>query len=104
MSRHVSRSRLIFTILTVLLTIGYGCSDSHSQPVPGSAEQIYLDTLATAKKANKVVQVVFTHPDVVWCERLDEYHAVAEVAEVLQKYLITLHIDVIETPGGFIMF
>ena len=104
MSRHMSRSLLIFIVFTVLLTTGCGCSSNGGHPFPGSAEKIYVDALAAAKKSNKAVQLVFSNSEVTWCQRLDEYHADAQVAKILDKHLISIRFDLIETPGGFNMF
>jgi hypothetical protein len=97
----MNRSLLLFI---VLLAIGFGCSSNGGHPFPGSAEKIYVDALAAAKKSDKAVQLVFSHPKVTWCQRLDEYHADAQVATILDKHLISIRFDLIETPGGFNMF
>lgn len=105
MSHHMNRSLRIFIIFTVLLTmVGFGCSSNGGHPFPGSAEKIYVDALAAAKKSSKPVQLVFSNPEVTWCQRLDEYHADAQVAKILDKHLISIRFDLIETPGGFNMF
>lgn len=95
------RSRILWVFL---LAIVFGCSGNATHPTPGSAEKIYLDALAAAKKSNKGVQLVFTHPEVTWCQRLDAFHAAPEVGEILQKHLIMVRLDLIDTPGGFNMY
>jgi hypothetical protein len=87
-----------------LLCLLAGCWSNGSQPIPGSAEKIYLDALAAAKKSHKAVQIVFVHPEVDWCQRLDDYHADSGVAQILNNHLVTIRIDLIDTPGGYNMF
>lgn len=106
MNPHDTLPGLILRTLScaALLCIISACARDTFQPSPGTAEKIYLDGLAAAKKSHKPLQIVFVHPEVDWCQRLEEYHAAPEVAQILNKHLQTIQIDLVDTPGGYNMF
>src|SRR5439155_6721818 len=87
-----------------LLLIFASCRWRHAGGNIPTAEKIRADAVAQAKKDGKLVLLVFAAHDKSWSDRLDAYHADADVSSVLGKHFVITRIDVEETPAGLEMY
>jgi Thioredoxin-like len=91
-------------IVGVLLFSCASCERPHPIDISGSAEILRDKALAQARKENKQVFVLFTSPACGWCQRFAEFHSDPEVRGVIEKHLVLLPVDIVETPGGEQMY
>jgi hypothetical protein len=83
-----------------LLMVCASCSSSRQPDITGSAEWLRDQALVKAKQDGKQLFVLFTSPDNEWSDRFDKFHADPDVRRALDRHLILLRIDKIDTPGG----
>ena len=65
-----------------------------------SAEELLHSGLAVAKAANKPVFLIFGSPGCGWCKVFDKYHHDPDVQKLLDKHLVFVHVDIVDTPDG----
>lgn len=65
-----------------------------------SAESIYNEGIAKAKRENKIAFVHFGAPWCGWCHKLEDWLARKDVAKVFDKQYIDVKIDTDRTIGG----
>jgi hypothetical protein len=81
--------------LALLISLSLGCGRSANPPYSQlpTAQTIYSSALKNAQIANKPVFVVFTQ-DEFWCQQLDNFEADEDVARLLGKYFLLIHLRV----------
>src|SRR5690242_265121 len=72
--------------LTVVLAAAAAALAYYYAPRPSLAEKTRASALVQAKKDDKLVLLVFGIRGTSWSDRLDEYHADADVRRILEKY------------------
>ena len=91
------------TRILMALAIG-ACATAGRAADPGpngaSADGLVAAGLATAKKDKKVLFLAFGSPTCGWCKYLDKFHARPAASAILDKQLVFVKVDVVETPGG----
>ena len=65
-----------------------------------NAEDLFKDALAQAKDSKKKVFLTFVSPGGGWCSVFEAWKARPEVAPLLAKDFILLHVDSAGTPGA----
>src|SRR5688572_21841703 len=94
----------IAAIVGALLLSCASCGRPHPIDISGSAEILRDKALAKARKEHKQVFVLFTSPACGWCQRFEEYHSDPHVRGVIDKHLVLLSVDIVQTPGGEHMY
>jgi thiol-disulfide isomerase/thioredoxin len=88
------------TFLAVFLSsVALLAADQPTPPAP-SAGQLLKDGLARAGKEEKRVFLIFGSPTCGWCKYFAAYHADPEVSRLLDKHLVFVKVDIVETLWG----
>lgn len=80
--------------LTLLLTLALDSTRERN------AEEMLTDALATAKESKKEVFLTFGTPTCGWCVKFEAWKQKPEVAAILEKEFVLVHVDTVKTPGG----
>jgi thiol-disulfide isomerase/thioredoxin len=80
--------------LTLLLALAVDSSRERN------AEEMFKDALAAAKESKREVFLTFGTPDCGWCVKFEAWKRKPEVAALLEKEFVLLHVDLTKTPGG----
>jgi len=101
----IRRAAVFGALFLVALSIAFLLSLIKWQPkISGSAEVLRSAGLKRAKDEGKQLFLLFTAPGCEWCARYDQYHADSDVSRVVDKHLVMLKMDVMETPGAMEMY
>ncbi len=65
-----------------------------------NAEEMLTDALASAKVSKKEVFLTFGTPSCGWCVKFEAWKRKPEVAAILEKEFVLVHVDTVTTPGG----
>jgi len=65
-----------------------------------NAEEMLTDALAKAKESKKEVFLTFGTPTCGWCVKFEAWKQKPEVAAILEKEFVLVHVDTVKTPGG----
>jgi len=65
-----------------------------------SAEDLLRDALASARDSKKEVFLTFGTPGCGWCVKFEAWKRRPEVAKLLEKEFVLVHVDLTKTPGG----
>jgi hypothetical protein len=90
-------------VLTVVAAAAAAAFAYYYAPRPSLAEKTRAAALVQAKKQGKQVLMVYGVRGTSWSDRLDQYHADADVRRVLEKHFVLARVD-IEEPGGMEMY
>lgn len=95
----------LLVLLAVLSAISIGCHRPHQTTIGNlpTAQSIYNAALEKAQLANKSVFVVFTQ-DEVWSHQLADFEADEDVARLLDKYFLLIHLRIDADPGAEQMY
>ena len=85
------------SITPFVLLLGLAAS-SFAGPSTPSAETVVNDAIKQAQKGNRGVLVMFHASWCGWCHRLDKTLEKPEVAKMLEKRFVIIHIDGSERP------
>ncbi|HZE95882.1 MAG TPA: DUF255 domain-containing protein [Planctomycetota bacterium] len=64
------------------------------------AEDLFKEALVAAKAAKKEVFFTFSSPGCGWCVKFEAWKRLPQVAALLEKEFVLVHVDTSQTPGG----